>query len=171
MNDGADECSRFLITRCTIPNASAVLFRKSVYEAAGHADETMKIAGDWMMWAKMLSVAGIAYVAEPLNYFRRHPNSVLAKKIYGSGTQERYQVVQFICDNFPVPAKIKNTVLDSLCEDWLSNVFSFSRRLPRTRILSLYNAARQLEAAPYHRIIRRSLKLFHRKMMIRLISR
>lgn len=171
VNAGSDECGRFLIMKCTIPNASAALLRKSVYETAGYADETMKIAGDWMMWSKMLSVADIAYVAEPLNYFRRHSNSVLAKKTYGSGTQERYQVVRFICDHFMVSAQVKNIVLNSLCEDWLSNVFSFNRRLTLARIISLYHAARQLEAMPLWRIARKSAQLLSRKLRMRLLSK
>jgi len=33
VNNGKDECSRYLIFKCTIPNASAALIRRSVYES------------------------------------------------------------------------------------------------------------------------------------------
>src|SRR5581483_5210928 len=44
---GIDECRRYLSHRNTIPNASAVLVRKSMYEAVGCATERMRMLGDW----------------------------------------------------------------------------------------------------------------------------
>src|SRR5579871_2477295 len=64
---GQEECARYLLFGCTLPNASAVVFRKSVYEATGGADETMQLCGDWHLWAKMLLRSDVAFVAEPLN--------------------------------------------------------------------------------------------------------
>ncbi|HTU18720.1 MAG TPA: glycosyltransferase [Gemmataceae bacterium] len=72
INSGAEECRRYLIWRNTIPNASAVVFRKSIYEESGYADETMTRCGDWWVWVQMLLLSDIAYVAAPLNLFRRH---------------------------------------------------------------------------------------------------
>src|SRR5262249_18474393 len=51
VGDGRHECSHYLIVKNTIPNASAVLFRRSLYERIGGVDETMRICGDWMTWA------------------------------------------------------------------------------------------------------------------------
>lgn len=77
--DGKDYISRFLIHRNTIPNASAVLFRKSIFERAGGALEHLRTNGDWLMWLKMLCFGKVAYVTEPLNYFRYHDGSVIAR--------------------------------------------------------------------------------------------
>ena len=76
VSQGRDECSRYLIQRNTIFNASAVVFRREVYLQAGEADENLKLCGDWITWAKMLFHSNLAYVAEPLNSFRRHGQSV-----------------------------------------------------------------------------------------------
>src|SRR5207247_9118598 len=75
INNGRDECRYHLVSRNTIPNASAVLIRRSAYEEAGYADETMRLCGDWMMWVKLLLVSDIAFVAEPLNYYRTNVNT------------------------------------------------------------------------------------------------
>ncbi len=77
--DGKEYISRFLIHRNTIPNASAVLFRKSIFEQAGEALAHLRTNGDWLMWLKMLCFGRVAYVAEPLNYFRYHDRSVIAR--------------------------------------------------------------------------------------------
>ena len=77
--DGKDYISRFLIHRNTIPNASAVLFRKSIFERAGGAPEHLRTNGDWLMWLKMLCFGKVSYVSEPLNYFRYHDGSVISR--------------------------------------------------------------------------------------------
>ncbi|MEI7736808.1 MAG: glycosyltransferase family 2 protein [Ferruginibacter sp.] len=77
--EGKDYINQFLIYKNTIPNASAVVFRKSVYEQAAMAPEHLKNNGDWLIWLKMLCYGKVAFVARPLNYFRYHEQSVIAK--------------------------------------------------------------------------------------------
>ncbi|HEX8327798.1 MAG TPA: glycosyltransferase [Hymenobacter sp.] len=64
-----------------IPNASAVLIRKSILNSIGKADDTMRLAGDWVHWNKALYVSDIGYVREPLNYFRTHVNNVRSNTV------------------------------------------------------------------------------------------
>jgi glycosyltransferase involved in cell wall biosynthesis len=73
----ASYIKQFLIYRNTIPNASAVIFRKSIYTKIGNAPEFLHGNGDYLTWLKMLCYGSIAYNAAPLNYFRRHENSVI----------------------------------------------------------------------------------------------
>ncbi len=75
-NVGKDECNNFLLYKNTIPNASAVLFRKRIYENAGYADEWVRYCGDWLLWVKMLMLSDLVFVAQPLNYHRRHENAL-----------------------------------------------------------------------------------------------
>lgn len=77
--DGKEFINRFLIHLNAIPNASAVLFRRSIFEQAGRANSHLRTNGDWLMWLKMLCFGKVAYVAEPLNYFRYHDHSVIAR--------------------------------------------------------------------------------------------
>jgi glycosyltransferase involved in cell wall biosynthesis len=72
---------RYLIRKNVIPNASAVLFRKSVYQNAGGVKEFLKTNNDWLLWLKMMLMSDVAFVAETLNNFRYHENSVIAKAI------------------------------------------------------------------------------------------
>lgn len=77
--DGKEYISKFLINRNTIPNASAVLFRKSIFDKVGGAPIHLKTNGDWLTWLKMLCFGKVAYVSAPLNYFRMHDKSVIAR--------------------------------------------------------------------------------------------
>jgi glycosyltransferase involved in cell wall biosynthesis len=77
--DGLEFVKLFLIHKNVIPNASAVVFRKDIYEKIGGADESLKTNGDWLVWLKMLCYGKVAFIAKPLNYFRRHSESVIGK--------------------------------------------------------------------------------------------
>jgi len=51
--DGREECRNYFISINPIPNASAVVFRKVIYECIGGADESLCLCGDWKLWAAM----------------------------------------------------------------------------------------------------------------------
>lgn len=76
--DGKEFIKKFLIKKNVIPNASAVVFRRELYEAVGGADESIRYCSDWLTWLKILTKCDVGFVAEPLNYFRFHDNSVIA---------------------------------------------------------------------------------------------
>src|SRR5690348_7785229 len=77
---GIDEIRRYLAVKNTIPNVSAVLFRREALLKAIRRDlETMagfRIAGDWVAYLAVLEQGDIAFVAESLNLHRRHSSSV-----------------------------------------------------------------------------------------------
>ena len=84
--DGIHEGPTFLRSclaeRNLILNASAVLFRRTALKAAlercGDELQTLHVAGDWRLYAEMLSEpdSRVVYVASPLNVHRRHTSSV-----------------------------------------------------------------------------------------------
>ncbi len=88
---------RFLSYRNIIPNASAVLLRRSTLAEVGPADESFKIMGDWIFWAKILAVSDVSYVARPLNYFRSHRNNVRSKTLVnGTALVETTQLLGIV---------------------------------------------------------------------------
>lgn len=76
--EGTGYIERFLIHRNTIPNASAVVFKRSVFQNTGGAPTGIRNIGDWLTWLKVLCYGKVAFVAEPLNNFRFHSKSVIA---------------------------------------------------------------------------------------------
>jgi glycosyltransferase involved in cell wall biosynthesis len=70
-NNGRDEIRDYLIYKNTIPNASAVITRRNVLRKVLPVDTSFQLCGDWMHWGKLLLQTDLAYVAEPLNYWRQ----------------------------------------------------------------------------------------------------
>ena len=92
---GLDLVRRFMSFRNIIPNASAVVLRRSTLTQVGPADGSMRILGDWLFWAKVMAAGQVAYVAQPLNYFRTHRNNVRSKTFEdGTALVETTQMLQ-----------------------------------------------------------------------------
>lgn len=72
---GRNEC-QYLFLKCTIPNSSGVLLRRQPLLQVGKLNPHMKMFADWMLWATMLTISDLTYVAEPLNYFRTPTNGI-----------------------------------------------------------------------------------------------
>lgn len=77
--DGNKFIERFLIYWNVIPNASGVVFRKSIVEELGPLDvhSFLKYCGDWLLYLKLLTNNKIAYNPKKLNYYRYHSQSVI----------------------------------------------------------------------------------------------
>jgi glycosyltransferase involved in cell wall biosynthesis len=119
INDGRDECRWYLAQVNTIPNASAVLFRKDLYEKVGRANEQMMLMGDWEMWVRLLSISDIAYVAEPLNRFRwAHSASVRSRsRRHGVQLLEYLEIIRLILP-MGLPQTVKAIVMDMCGRMW-----------------------------------------------------
>lgn len=69
-NTGEDEIRNYLKFRNTIPNASACVFKKHVFDF--EEIKNMYFAGDWLFWTKMLAKSDVFFCNEVLNHFRFH---------------------------------------------------------------------------------------------------
>ncbi|MFA0057787.1 glycoside hydrolase family 99-like domain-containing protein [Vibrio echinoideorum] len=74
--DGKVELSESLSIKNTIPNVSAVVFRKIEISPILEELLTFKVAGDWYFYSYLLERGRIHYNSESLNYHRRHVRSV-----------------------------------------------------------------------------------------------
>jgi glycosyltransferase involved in cell wall biosynthesis len=89
----------------TILNVSAALFRKFEFDDEFRkALEGMHIAGDWYCIVHAIKDGQIHYLADKLNYHRRHPGSVIARIVSDKRLNDFYQefhtVQQFIIQNY-----------------------------------------------------------------------
>ncbi|BCQ24034.1 glycosyltransferase [Caballeronia sp. NK8] len=80
VDSGISEVEHTLAVKNTIPNVSAVVFRRKdlAHVLAEHFDEIrrFRVAGDWMVYLRLLERGKIAYQPESLNLHRRHGRSV-----------------------------------------------------------------------------------------------
>ncbi len=115
INSGKDELTDYLFLNCTIHNVSGVLFRKSKYIDAGLADYNMKFCGDWFMYIRILLIADIAYISEPLNTLRLHSNSTF-HSYYSNNTflNEVIRVYSYVLKHNRLSVKKKLLIVKSI---------------------------------------------------------
>ena len=93
INDG-------LAVKNTIPNASAIVIRKTAVEKI---DKDLlfqfKVAGDWMFYLLLLQGGRVAFTPEVLNYYRRH-NASVVKRNMTRNYQEIEMIHRYILDHF-----------------------------------------------------------------------
>lgn len=78
---GSEFIQDFLIYKNVIPNASAVLFRRDKLIIKEHLniDSYFKYCGDWIFYFRVILDKKIAFISKPLNNFRFHNQSIIAK--------------------------------------------------------------------------------------------
>ncbi len=79
VKEGKDEIREIMAIRCTIPNVSAVVFRKDAIRT-DVLEKAMKFSqvGDWYLYVNVLKNGKIAYNRKSLNRFRIHSGSKTA---------------------------------------------------------------------------------------------
>ena len=102
--DGFEECRRFFVLSAPVPNASSVLFRKDIYERVGRADEGFRLCGDYKVFTAMAVEGKIAYLAEPLNYYRSHRENARTRAVAGAlSIAEYFYVMLSVVDRVAPP--------------------------------------------------------------------
>jgi glycosyltransferase involved in cell wall biosynthesis len=93
--EGRDYLRNFMFPWNTIPNASAVLFRRSALESIGGPVTSMRLCGDWLTYSKILSRFKIGHVPDRLNYFRDHQMNVRSHISAGVLAREWIEVAKW----------------------------------------------------------------------------
>jgi glycosyltransferase involved in cell wall biosynthesis len=161
--DGQEECRTHLVRCNTVPNASAVLFRKMAYEQVGGADESLRLCGDWKLWASLALVGQVAYIAKPLNYFRIHQASVTSTvdpaKVH---VLEWLRVIRWILERVtPTDATLK-TVYEYQANRWVPTVLSL--RVPLEVKIAIMRCVTAIDPHPMRRAFRPALETIRRKI-------
>jgi glycosyltransferase involved in cell wall biosynthesis len=162
VNSGADEAGRFLVRRNTIVNASAVLVRKGMLLEAIEGAESMRLAGDWWTWARLLMKTNVSFVAEPLNYFRSHGNSVRDTTKKAANCEECFTVIAHICDNVPVPPEIRARTFNDIFYIWMQCVHESKFPPDRAWLRRLHADGRRIHKSATRRM---AWYLFKRAVM------
>jgi glycosyltransferase involved in cell wall biosynthesis len=116
---GIEEVQRFLVLKNTIPNVSAVLFRKEAYLKAGGAETSMRLCGDWLTYCRILRKGQISYCAKLLNYHRQHPKKVTDNSILNLVYFKEFLAVQqYIFQNFHVDEGVKRKAFHRFMGEW-----------------------------------------------------
>jgi glycosyltransferase involved in cell wall biosynthesis len=113
----------FFIYRNVIPNASGVLFRKSVYNATTGIDTGMNLLGDWFLWIKLLEVSDLIFIAQDLNYFRQHSNKATGRNTFNfNNLKELFKLLKYLDDTYGIPFENKKKITDFAVRMWIGQI-------------------------------------------------
>jgi glycosyltransferase involved in cell wall biosynthesis len=97
---GKEVLAKYMIILNIIPNASAVVFKKSLVEKVDWQEvQSYRLSGDRLFWAMLLDQTHLCFVADSLNYFRMGNSTVRSKHDHTPEYLfERLRVMMYIND-------------------------------------------------------------------------
>ncbi|HVB88286.1 MAG TPA: glycosyltransferase [Candidatus Dormibacteraeota bacterium] len=164
--DGRQECRDYFVFTNSVPNASAVAFRKAVYERVGGADESLVLCGDWKLWAAMALTGRIAYVSQPLNYYQWHSATLRNKTARASvsvSVPESLQVVRWILDRVELSEAELTKVYKAHAAGWVPELMSTHRSLAAKSMILRY--AKAVDPHPMRRAAGPAVETVRRKLL------
>jgi len=117
-NTGSDEIVRYLIVHNTIPNASAVVVRRDLFQAAVAGAEKRRLSGDWWTWVRILFRSDIAFVSEALNYYRMHDQTVRSTTRFQIECAEEFALKAYICGQVSIPGWVRARAFHRPYSSW-----------------------------------------------------
>ena len=162
--DGREQFPGYFGRCCVVPNASAALFRKMTFERIGGADENFHVCGDWKVWAAMALAGKVAFVNEPLNYYRLHKASVFHRSGRdASNVVESLDVVRWILDQVTLPGSVLADIYQWQADGWVPAVMSL--RIPVRVKMAILRRVRTVDPHPIRRVARPVLRTVQRKLL------
>ncbi|PKM03322.1 MAG: glycosyl transferase family 1 [Gammaproteobacteria bacterium HGW-Gammaproteobacteria-6] len=144
---GVDEVNAGLAVKNTIPNVSAVLFRREPLLRALRAHITqirsLRLAGDWVTYLCLLECGAIAYNPAALNQHRRHDGSVTQGTAAMAHLTEVMRVQQIARQLYRVDAAVQQRA-----EEYSQTLFDqFGLAASEVRTLAQHPSLRKYLAA------------------------
>lgn len=97
--DGKSFFDKYLYRYCFINNASSAIFRKDVLAKIDWRHTNFKGSGDWILWIEISRCGNVAYINQPLNFFRIHGTNTTTQQLYsGKNEAEAIEVYRFMKD-------------------------------------------------------------------------
>jgi glycosyltransferase involved in cell wall biosynthesis len=113
-----------LLVSCPIPNASGVLFRKSLYQEIQNKLVDYKLCGDWLLWAHIISRHEYAYIDQYLNYYRYSTQTVrFNHKKIGNFQKEWASIIHILLSGLSVSTSNKIRIINNYLYHWLLSLW------------------------------------------------
>jgi glycosyltransferase involved in cell wall biosynthesis len=129
VSQGSEERSLFLKYANTIPNASSVLFRKSIADNCV-IPSGMRYVGDWFFWLQMSEKGQISYTSKEISFFRFHEQTT---RTTGSRhtIRARFQESLLLLDTFGISPKFTRDNRLTGTHNWITRQWqSHDRNIP-----------------------------------------
>ncbi|HXF12356.1 MAG TPA: glycosyltransferase [Terriglobales bacterium] len=150
--DGKRECLEYFLFVNAVPNASAVLLRKSAYDLVKGADESLVLCGDWKLWAALALTGRIEYLSEPLNYYRNHGVTQRSRTGRKSvSVSESLRVVKWIMNRMDLCTSECNAIYKAHAAGWVPELLSM--HVPLRVKATVWHDAKAMDPHPIRRIL------------------
>ncbi len=164
--DGHQECRDYFLFMTPVSNASAAVFRKSAYDSVGGADESMILCGDGKLWAAIALTGRVAYVSDPLNYYRLHDTTLRVSTARRSvGVIEGLQNVRWMLDRLDLSEAEITRVYRTRADQWVPALMS--PRVPLRTKREIFRYAKAIDPHPIRRVPRPALKTLQSTLLRR----
>ena len=109
--EGSKELATSMVIKNTIPNVSAVVFKKE--DISTILDELLrfKVAGDWFFYTWLLQKGRIAFISESLNLHRRHDESITKSLNQEEHFSEIVQMQEYIESIVDIDENVRKKIL------------------------------------------------------------
>lgn len=162
--DGREVCRNYMIRSNMLANASSAVFRKAAYQSVGGADETMRLTADWKLWASLMILDRVAYVAEPLNYYRFHGSAIRYTTTDAEvAIPEWLAVVRWIEQRVTPPPNVLRKACRDRAERWVPVLMS--AHVPFALKRKVLRAVRDVDPHPARSAIRPAVRAIQRKIL------
>jgi glycosyltransferase involved in cell wall biosynthesis len=164
--EGEQECRGNFLFINPVPNASAVVFRRVVYERVGAADESMILCGDWKLWAAMALAGRMAYSSRPLNYYRFHDATLrnrTAGRSMSVSVPESLRAVRWILDRVNLTEAETANVYTAHAYGWVPELLS--THIPLRAKLTFLRHVRAADPHPMRRVAGPAIETVRRKLL------
>jgi O-antigen biosynthesis protein len=112
VENGVHEIREAMSVKNTIPNVSAVVFRRAVLaQALDESAEqlaTLRVAGDWLVYVAVLARGDVAFTPRTMNSHRRHQGSVTVSNFNVLQLEEILQMQAEIRAKFEVAPEVSD---------------------------------------------------------------
>lgn len=153
--DGYEFVRKYMFYGNMIPNASAVLFKKNRLEPVIKSVNGFKLNGDWFLYIKILSVTDVAFLSDPLNYFREHTHKGSWRNIQKfNNIKEYYKLFGKTNKLFHLDAAEKQDILDHIFYSWIHQPSAEKSHRIKYKLLNVLPAALKVDFLVVNRLLR-----------------
>jgi glycosyltransferase involved in cell wall biosynthesis len=101
------EMRNFLSFACVIPNLSAAILKKKLFDKAGGLSTDYLVAADWAFWLDLSERTDFYYITEALNNFRQHSTTIRSKVKMARQIEEIYTIFYKHISTYRLDGKYK----------------------------------------------------------------
>jgi glycosyltransferase involved in cell wall biosynthesis len=113
-----DEMRNFLSFACVIPNLSAAIVKRSLFDKVGGLSANYLVAADWAFWLAMSELTDFYYITEALNNFRQHATTIRSKVKLARQVEEVYTIFYSHIETYNLAGKNKQRLKEGAGAVW-----------------------------------------------------